>query len=99
MVRRAATAGLSGFFLTESAVRNALNDAVPKEWTDYASQQSDELRQELIERLSGEFGSWLRSIDLPAMVQELLSQGEIEARVVLSARPRSDRQDPDDEPS
>ena len=35
LMRRAIALGLTGFFTTEEAVRRALGDTVPKDWTDY----------------------------------------------------------------
>jgi len=41
LMRRAIALGLTGFFTTEEAVRRALGDTVPKDWTDYLSESSD----------------------------------------------------------
>ena len=90
-VRRATALGLSGFFLTEEAVRKALTDTVPKEWVDYISRQSEDVRSDAIDRLVSEFGAWLRSLDLPAALRSVLEDYEISAKVEISAgRKRSD---------
>ncbi len=36
LLRRVASIGFSGFFLTEAAVRKALGDTLPKDWIDFA---------------------------------------------------------------
>ena len=90
-VRRATALGLSGFFLTEEAVRRALTDTVPKEWVDYISRQSEDVRSDAIDRLVSEFGAWLHTLDLPAALRSVLEDYEISAKVEISAgRKRSD---------
>ena len=82
---------MSGFFLTEEAVRKALTDTVPKEWVDYISRQSEDVRSDAIDRLVSEFGAWLRSLDLSAALRSVLEDYEISAKVEISAgRKRSD---------
>ena len=85
-IRRAAAVGLSGFFLTEEAVRRALNDAVPEDWVNYLSEQSTEIRNELIDRLVEVFGNWLHTLDLPAVLSSVLEEHEFSAKIDLSVR-------------
>ena len=85
-VRRTAAAGLSGFFMTEEAVRRAINDSVPKDWVQYVSRQGEEVRHELIDRLVGEFGDWLRTVDLSAILGKVLEDFEISARIELTPK-------------
>ena len=83
--------GLSGFFLTEEAVRRALTDTVPQDWVDYVSRQSEDVRRDLVDRLVNEFGSWLRTVDLSEVVRTVLEDNEITAKIEISAsRKRSD---------
>lgn len=90
-VRRATALGLSGFFMTEEAVRRALSDTVPQEWVDYISRQSDDVRSDTIDRIVSEFGSWLRSVDLADVIRTVLEDYEIEAKIEISAeRKQSD---------
>ncbi len=88
-VRRATTLGLSGFFLTEEAVRRALTEAVPKEWVDYLSRQSEDVRREAMEGLVREFGHWLRGLDVKALLGQLLEEYDLTATIQLSASPKS----------
>ncbi len=85
-VRRATALGLSGFFMTEEAVRRALSDTVPQEWVDYISRQSEDVRSDAIDRIVSEFGSWLRSVDLADVIRTVLEDYEIEAKIEISAK-------------
>ena len=71
MMRRALTLGLAGFFTTEGAVRKALEDTVPKDWTDFLAETSERTRSEFLERLSGEIGRVLEGMDFSAVLQQL----------------------------
>jgi len=68
LMRRAITLGLTGFFTTEEAVRRALGDTVPKDWTDYIAESSDRTRSEFLDRLSREIARTLKDIDLAAVL-------------------------------
>ncbi len=90
-IRRATALGLSGFFLTEEAVRRALTDTVPREWVDYVSRQSEDVRRDMVDRLVQEFGLWLRTLDLSEVLRNVLEDYEISAQIDISAdRKRKD---------
>ena len=90
-IRRATALGLSGFFLTEEAVRRALTDTVPREWVDYVSRQSEDVRRDMVDRLVQEFGLWLRTLDLSELLRKVLEDYEISAQIDISAdRKRKD---------
>ena len=72
LMRRAIALGLTGFFTTEEAVRRALGDTVPKDWTDYIAESSDRTRAEFLDRLSHEIAQTLKDIDLAAVLERLL---------------------------
>src|SRR3990172_10668013 len=63
LVRRALSLGLSGLFLTEETIRKALGDTIPKDWMDFAVQQSERTRREFLERLSFELAQSLEKLD------------------------------------
>ena len=88
-IRRTAQVGFSSFFATEVAVRRAFSEAVPRDWVDYASKQSTELRSEMIERMSAEFGAWLQSIDLTQLVSKVLSENDFELKISISSSRKS----------
>ncbi len=72
LMRRAIALGLTGFFTTEEAVRKALGDTVPKDWTDTISESSDRTRSEFLDKLSREIARALKEVDLAAVLQRLL---------------------------
>jgi len=72
LMRRAIALGLTGFFTTEEAVRRALGDTVPKDWTDYIAESSDRTRSEFLDRLSREIARTLKEVDLAGVLQQLL---------------------------
>jgi hypothetical protein len=78
LVRRALTAGFSGVFMTGEALRDALGDSVPREWADFAADQSARTRSEVIERLSAEVGRALESVDWAAVIASLLEGRTLE---------------------
>src|SRR3990172_4563496 len=88
LVRKAFSLGFSGFFLTEEAIRKALGDTIPKDWTDFAVDQSERARREFLERLSFEIAQSLDKVDVAAVLRELL-QGrthEIRAEIRLGEK-------------
>ena len=87
-VRRATGLGLSSFFTTEEAVRRAVADNLPDEWARYLSEQGDDLRGRLVDRLTAEFGDWLRGVDLEALMRQLLDDYEIKISFSLEADPK-----------
>ena len=86
-VRRALSLGFSGFFLTEEAVRRAFGDAVPREWADFAAEQSERARTEFLERLSFEIAQSLEKLDVAAVLQQLLEGRTLEVRAEIRLGP------------
>jgi hypothetical protein len=89
LVRRALSFGLSGFFLTEEAIRKALGDAVPRDWMDFVVQQSDRTRKEFLERLSFEIGQALEKVDLGRALSDLLEGRTLEVTAEIRLSPKS----------
>jgi hypothetical protein len=91
LMRRAIALGLTGFFTTEEAVRRAIGDTVPKDWTDYISESSDRTRSDFLDRLSREIAKTLKDIDLAAVLQELLEGRtlKVNAEFKLSDDPKA----------
>ena len=86
-VRRALSLGFSGFFLTEEAVRRAFGDAVPREWANFAAEQSERARTEFLERLSFEIAQSLEKLDVAAVLQQLLEGRTLEVRAEIRLGP------------
>lgn len=83
LMRRALSLGFSGFFLTEEAIRKALGDTLPREWTDFAVEQSDRTRREFLERLSYELAQSLEKVDVAAILRELLEGRTLEVKAEI----------------
>src|SRR3990172_2973929 len=83
LLRQALSLGFSGFFLTEEAIRKALGDTIPKDWTDFAVDQSERARREFLERLSFEIAQSLEKIDVAAVLRELLEGRTLEIRAEI----------------
>jgi hypothetical protein len=88
LFRRVMALGLSSFFTTEEAIRKAVGDTLPQDWIDFARQQSDRTRAEMIDRLAAEFGRVVQSVDLAELAERVLEGRSIEitARVRLGER-------------
>jgi hypothetical protein len=88
LLRKALAVGFSGFFLTETAIRKALGDTVPKDWIDFAIDQSERTRAEFIERMTFEVARSLENVDLAAVLTRLLEGRtlEVKAEVRLGAK-------------
>jgi hypothetical protein len=78
LMRRALAAGFSGIFMTGEALREALGDSVPREWADFAADQSARTRSEFIERMSVEMGRAIEKIDWSVVLAALLEGRTLE---------------------
>jgi len=94
-VRRAAQLGLSTFFTTEEAVRRAFSESVPPDWLEYLNRQGTDIRGDLLERMSREFGEWLQKIDMAQIMSKLLEEHDFELRISVSASRRSAERAPE----
>lgn len=91
LLRRGLTLGLSGLFVTEEAVRRAFGDTLPRDWIDFASEQSARTRSEFLERLSGELARSLEAIDLVEVLDGLLAGRTLEVRAEIRLRDREEK--------
>jgi hypothetical protein len=89
-VRRALSVGFSGFFLTGEALREALGDSLPREWADFASEQSARARSEFIERLSFEMARAVESVDWAAVLATLLEGRTLEVSAKIRLGPKDE---------
>lgn len=87
ILRRMMGLGFSGFFMTETALRKALGDTLPKEWIEFAVEQSDRTRDEFIERLAGEIARTMEAIDLVSMAERVLEGHTLEVKAEIRLRP------------
>jgi len=87
-MRRAVAMGLSGFFLTEEAIRKAVGDTLPQDWADFAVEQSERTRVELMERLSAEMARTFETLDVTEMLTGLVEGRTIEVKAEIRLKPR-----------
>ena len=87
MMRRAVAMGLSGFFLTEEAIRKAVGDTLPRDWADFMVEQSERTRSELMDRLGAELSRTLGSVDVVEMFGRLLEGRTIEVKAEFRLKP------------
>ena len=85
--RRLIALGLSGVFATQETLRQAVGDALPKEWVDFAADQSERTRAEFLERLAGELARTLESIDLARVMQQALEGRTLEVTARIRMLP------------
>ena len=86
LVRRAVAMGLTGFFSTEEAVRRAVGDTVPKDWTEFLSDTSDKTRAEFLDRLTREIGRVLEGVDIAGLIREYLDARDLTVKAELTFR-------------
>lgn len=89
-MRRAVGMGLSGFFLTEEAIRKAVGDTVPKDWADFAVEQSERTRNELMERLAAEMARTFETLDLAEVLAQLAEGRTLEVKAEIRLKPRDE---------
>lgn len=87
IMRRAIATGLSGFFLTEEAVRRAIGDTLPKDWADFAVDQSDQIRADLMDRLAIEMRRAFESVDPAEVINQLLDGRTVEIKAEFRLKP------------
>jgi hypothetical protein len=100
LIRRAAALGLSGFFMTETALRKALGDTMPKEWVDFAAGQGERYRSDLMERLGDEMARMIQNMDMVEMIDQVMAGRtlEINAKIRLGERSADDGEEETDRP-
>jgi hypothetical protein len=90
MMRRAVAMGLSGFFLTEEAIRRAVGDTLPQDWSDFAVEQSERTRTELLERLGAEMARTFEEIDVAEVLAQLAEGRTLEVKAEIRLKPRDE---------
>ena len=88
LFRRAFTLGLSGIFTTEEAFRRALGDTVPRDWVDFAVDQSDRTRSDFTNKMAEEMARVIESMDLEAILRSVLADHRVELKAEIQLVPR-----------
>jgi len=87
LARRLLALGLSGVFTTQETIRQAVGDALPRDWVDFAVSQSERTRADFLERLAGELARSLESIDLARVMQQALEGRTLEVKARIRMLP------------
>lgn len=93
LFRRALALGLSGIFTTEEAFRRALGDTLPRDWVDFAVDQSERTRSEFVNRLAGELARVVETMDLEEIARRLLSENRVELKIEMRLVPGETRRE------
>jgi hypothetical protein len=88
LLRKAVAAGLTSVFGPTEAVRRAVGEAMPRDWIDFATEQSDRTRSQFLERLAAELARTLESMDLVQVAERVLEGRTIEVRANIRLAPR-----------
>ena len=88
LFRRAFTLGLSGIFTTEEAFRRALGDTVPRDWVDFAVDQSERTRSDFTNKMAEEMARVIESMDLEAILRSVLADHRVELKAEIQLVPR-----------
>lgn len=83
LLRRGMSLGLTGFFMTEEALRRALGDTAPREMIEFVVAQSEKTRAEFLDRASREFGKALSAMDPVEVVKRMLEGRTIEISATI----------------
>lgn len=85
LLRRAMVLGFSGFFTTEAAIRRAVGETVSPDLADFAAEQGERARQDLLDRITREFGRVLEKVDVADVMRKVLEGRTVEvtARIRL----------------
>jgi hypothetical protein len=83
LLRRGMSLGLTGFFMTEEALRRALGESAPREMIDFVVAQSEKTRAEFLDRVSREFGKALSAMDPVELAKRMLEGRTIEVSATI----------------
>jgi len=83
LLRRGMSLGLTGFFMTEEALRRALGETAPREMIEFVVAQSEKTRAEFLDRVSREFGRALAAMDPIELAKRLLEGRTIEVSATI----------------
>lgn len=90
LIRRMAALGLSSFFTTESAIRRAFGDTVPKDWVDFANEQSERTRREVVDRMAQALSEQMAEMDMGGVLSKFLTGHTVEINARVTLKPRED---------
>lgn len=83
LLRRGMSLGLTGFFMTEEALRRALGETAPREMIEFVIAQSEKTRADFLDRMSREFGKALSAMDPIEVAKRMLEGRTIEVSATI----------------
>ena len=83
LLRRGMSLGLTGFFMTEEALRRALGETAPREMIEFVIAQSEKTRAEFLDRVSREFGKALSAMDPIELAKRVLEGRTVEISATI----------------
>jgi hypothetical protein len=83
LLRRGMSLGLTGFFMTEEALRRALGETAPREMIEFVVSQSEKTRAEFLDRVSREFGKALAAMDPVELAKRMLEGRTVEISATI----------------
>ena len=83
LLRRGMSLGLTGFFMTEEALRRALGETAPREMIEFVVAQSEKTRAEFLDRMSREFGKALTAMDPVELAKRMLEGRTVEISATI----------------
>lgn len=83
LLRRGMSLGLTGFFMTEEALRRALGETAPREMIEFVVAQSEKTRAEFLDRVSREFGKALAAMDPVELAKRMLEGRTVEISATI----------------
>ena len=83
LLRRGMSLGLTGFFMTEEALRRALGETAPREMIEFIVSQSEKTRAEFLDRVSRELGRALSVMDPVEVAKRMLEGRTIEISATI----------------
>lgn len=85
LLRRAMVMGFSGFFSTEATIRQAIGKTVSPDLAVFAAEQGERARQDLLDRITHEFGRVIEKVDVAEVLRKVLEGQTVEvtARIRL----------------
>ena len=89
LLHKMMSAGFSGLFTTEAAIRGALGETLPRDWVEFLGEQSEKTRAEFAQRLAEEFGRVLHEADLAELAGQLLEGRTVEVKAEIRLGPRT----------
>lgn len=94
MMKKVLTAGVGALFLTEESLRTLVSEfKLPKELLAAILESAQKMKGDFVKNLSSDLMTQLMDrVDVPQLVEDLLTRHEIELRVNVNFKPKKGKQ-------